>query len=65
MPDREILAKLRKGCEMYNIAIIDTAMDELESANYDTGTELVAWLREKTDMSMFDEIIERLAQENI
>jgi HPt (histidine-containing phosphotransfer) domain-containing protein len=62
-PDREILAKLKKSCEAYDISGIDEAMDELESATYDTGADLVAWLRERVDIMELDEVIERL--ENI
>jgi hypothetical protein len=62
-PDRGILARLKKSCEAYDISGADEAMEELESARYDTGEELVAWLREKIDIMELDEIAVRLDAE--
>jgi CheY-like chemotaxis protein len=59
-PDRELLARLRQSCENYDMSGIDKAMTELESVNYEEGGELVAWLREKIDVSEFAEVAERL-----
>jgi len=61
-PDRDILIKLMKSCEMYDMSGVDEAMDELESASYDTGAELVKRLREKIDIMEFDEVIKRLKE---
>ena len=59
-PDPEILLKLRQGCETYDISSIDSAMDELESIEYEDGGDLVAWLREKVDVMEMEEVVERL-----
>ena len=64
-PDREILIKLRQSCEVYDISGIYEAMEALESASYDTGADLAAWLRRKIDIMEIDEVIARLAEENI
>jgi hypothetical protein len=64
-PDREILARLKKCCEAYDISGIDEAIEELEGSSYDTGADLVAWLREKIDIMELDEIIGRLSSENL
>jgi len=61
-PDREVLEKLRKYCEDYDISGIDSAMAELESANYEEDAELVAWLREKINISEIAETAEQLAK---
>jgi len=61
-PDRDILAKLMKSCEIYDMSGVDAAMDELESASYDNGAELVKRLREKIDIMEFDEVIEQLKE---
>ncbi|MDR0486628.1 MAG: transporter substrate-binding domain-containing protein, partial [Treponema sp.] len=59
-PDREVLERLRQGCENYDMNSVDQAMSELESADYEEGADLVAWLREKIDISEFAEAAERL-----
>ena len=64
-PDREILARLKKCCEAYDISGIDEAIEELEGSNYDTGADLVTWLREKIDIMELDEIVGRLSSENL
>ena len=65
-PDKELLIKLRKSCEAYDMSGIDGAMDELESAGYETGADLIEWLREKIDMMELDEVIEKLkSQEDL
>ena len=61
-PDREVLARLRRSCEHYDMSGIDKAMSELESANYEENGDLVAWLKEKINISEIDEAAERLAQ---
>ena len=61
-PDREILSRLKKCCEAYDMSGIDKAIEELECSSYDTGADLVAWLREKIDIMEVDEIIERLSK---
>jgi PAS domain S-box-containing protein len=59
-PDRELLEKLRQSCENYDMGGIDQAMSELESTNYEEGAELLAWLRERIDVSELAEAAERL-----
>jgi hypothetical protein len=62
-PDRELLARLRQSCENYDIEGVDAAMAELESADYEEGADLVAWIREKIDISRMGEVAQRLAEE--
>jgi PAS domain S-box-containing protein len=61
-PDRKLLARLRQSCESYDIEDIDQAMSELESANYEEDADLVAWIREKIDISKMGEVAKRLAE---
>jgi HPt (histidine-containing phosphotransfer) domain-containing protein len=61
-PDREVLARLRRSCESYDISGIDQAMSELESSDYEEDADLAAWLREKIDVSEFAEVAARLAK---
>jgi hypothetical protein len=43
------------------MASIDKAMEELEKADYEEDAGLVAWLKEKLEVSDMDEITQRLA----
>jgi len=61
-PDREVLERLRRCCEDYDMTGIDKAISELESANYEEGAELVAWLREKINISETADAAEQLAK---
>jgi HPt (histidine-containing phosphotransfer) domain-containing protein len=61
-PDRELLSQLRRCCENYDMTGVDNVMAELESADYEEDQELVAWLREKVDISEFAEAAQRLSE---
>jgi len=62
-PDKELLAKLRQGCEDYDMESIDKAMSELEKNDYDESADLIPWLRGKIETSEFDEAAEKLKKE--
>jgi HPt (histidine-containing phosphotransfer) domain-containing protein len=61
-PDREVLARLRQSCTHYDMSGIDQAMSELESADYEENGDLVAWLREKINISEIAEVAARLKE---
>jgi len=61
-PNREVLARLRQSCEKFDMAGIDKAMSELESADYEEDADLVTWLKEKIVVSEITETATRLAQ---
>jgi CheY-like chemotaxis protein len=60
-PAKEILEDLAEACRGFDIDGVDRAMEELESCEYETGADLVAWLREKADGMGFKEIAGRLS----
>jgi HPt (histidine-containing phosphotransfer) domain-containing protein len=60
-PPEETLEELLQACQAFDIDGVDRAMRELESCEYESGADLVAWLREKTDGMGFREIAGRLA----
>jgi HPt (histidine-containing phosphotransfer) domain-containing protein len=60
-PAAEILADLLEASRAFDIDGVDRAMRELESCEYETGEDLVVWLREKADTMGFKEIADRLA----
>ncbi|MDR2942852.1 MAG: PAS domain-containing protein [Treponema sp.] len=64
-PDRELLSQLKKYCESYDMDGVDQVMSELESSDYEESGELIAWLREKIDISKMGEAAQRLAGEGI
>jgi len=64
-PAKEILKRLKQSCDNFNMKGIDEAIAELESTDYEEGGELVAWLREKIDISEIKEVADRLAQEEL
>jgi hypothetical protein len=61
-PSGETLKVLLEACKRLDIAGIDKALEELEAYSYDSGAELVEWLRNQANISGFTEIEERLGQ---
>jgi len=59
-PNPEVLERLRQGCQNFNMRDIDKAMSELESTGYEQNADLVAWLREKINISEFSEVVEKI-----
>jgi len=60
-PDKELLAKLRKCCENYDMSGIDEVMLELDKNDYEENADLIAWLKEKLLVSEVSEAAQRLA----
>jgi CheY-like chemotaxis protein len=60
-PSEEALEELLQACRAFDIDGVDRAMEELESCEYETGADLVVWLREKADGMGFKEIAARLS----
>ncbi|MCL2456939.1 MAG: Hpt domain-containing protein, partial [Defluviitaleaceae bacterium] len=61
-PDEKILADLRQACTDFEMSGVDAALDALETFEYETDGELVAWLRENAEQMNFDEIIKKLSE---
>jgi len=59
-PSPIVLEKLRQSCMNFSMRDIDSAMSELENADYEQDADLVAWLREKINNSELSEIAERI-----
>ena len=55
-PDGELLQALRKACEEYDAVKVDEIMAKLEGFKYESGEELVKWLRSQVDEMNFAEI---------
>ncbi|MDR2136374.1 MAG: response regulator [Treponema sp.] len=60
-PDRDLLNRILEAVENYDMGGIDRAMEELEQYSYESGAELVSWLRDQIDRSEFEAVKLRLA----
>jgi len=60
-PDSGALDRLREACQRYEMNGVDEALEELEVYDYESGGELVSWLRENAEQMNFMEIIEKLS----
>jgi len=59
-PDTEILEVLCKACEEFDMNGVDDALMELEAFTYESGGELVEWLRENAEQANLDEMVEKI-----
>jgi CheY-like chemotaxis protein/anti-sigma regulatory factor (Ser/Thr protein kinase) len=55
-PDPALLRELQEACSAFDMDSADSAMERLEAYSYESGGELVAWLREKINDMAFEEI---------
>jgi len=60
-PDAKTLDRLYQACTNYDMNGVDSALEELESFDYESDGALVDWLRENVELMNFDEIIEKLS----
>jgi CheY-like chemotaxis protein len=59
-PDRELLAALLAACKEYNTTAMEELLLELEKYSYESGEDLVAWLRRRVNDLDYRAIQERL-----
>jgi signal transduction histidine kinase/CheY-like chemotaxis protein len=59
-PSEELLDKLREAASRYKSSVMEEIVSELESYDYETGSDLVVWLREQLDNLEYDSIKNRL-----
>ena len=59
-PDSALLDRLLEACKQYRPALMEEAVTELEKREYDSGGDLVSWLREQVDNLEYDAIRDRL-----
>ena len=60
-PDGETLAAILAACKEYDMDGVDAAMEEMEKFEYESGSELVAWLRTNVEQMNFTQIEEKLS----
>jgi CheY-like chemotaxis protein len=59
-PDRALLEKLLDASRRFKPVIMEEAMTELEGSEYESGGELIPWLREQLDNLEYEAIKEKL-----
>ncbi len=62
-PAPELLRELRDASRAFDMDRVDAAMTALEAFHYETGGELVAWLRAQVDGMAFEEIFKVSVEE--
>jgi CheY-like chemotaxis protein len=64
VPDPDLLDKLFEACKQYKPTIMEEAVKELEKYEYDSGGDLVLWLREQLDNLDYNTIQDRLESQD-
>ena len=59
------LLKLLEACNNYNMDAADAAMEEIEKYQYESGGDLVKWLRDNVDIVNFEEVAEKINAMNL
>jgi chemotaxis protein histidine kinase CheA len=59
-PDQALLNKIAEVCGNFNFTEMEKALAELEKYEYESGNDLIIWLREQVDNLEYDKIRERL-----
>jgi signal transduction histidine kinase/CheY-like chemotaxis protein len=62
-PDPVLLRELAEACKHYKANTMEEILEKLESLQYESGGELIHWLREQMDNLEYDAIGERLEKE--
>ena len=61
-PDPALLANLLDAAKRYKSTVMEDILENIESYEYETGGELVEWLREQMDNLEYDAICSRLEE---
>jgi PAS domain S-box-containing protein len=59
-PDKVLIDKILECCKRYDVTGMEEAMSEIERYEYESGNDLVEWLRKKLDNLEYDQILARL-----
>jgi CheY-like chemotaxis protein len=62
-PDKALLKTIFEAAGKYDVSGMDNALRELERNDYESGNELVTWLRTELESLEYDRIRERLGPE--
>ncbi|MDR2006364.1 MAG: response regulator [Acidaminococcales bacterium] len=59
-PDKRLLAKILNACEHFRPLVMEETLSELGKYEYEKNGELIAWLKQQTDMLEYEKIAEKL-----
>jgi hypothetical protein len=59
-PDKTLLEKMLDASKRFKPAIMEDVMAELEGCEYESGGDLISWLREQIDNLEYDAVSEKL-----
>jgi HPt (histidine-containing phosphotransfer) domain-containing protein len=62
-PPKDVLGKILAACGTFDMDSMEECVAELEKHAYETGGDLVPWLREQMENLEYDAIVERLEKE--
>ncbi|MCL2708621.1 MAG: ATP-binding protein, partial [Defluviitaleaceae bacterium] len=60
-PDESVLSKLAEACAIHDMDRVDALVEELDRFGYETGGELVDWLRENAQQMNYRDIAAKLS----
>ena len=60
-PEKETLDRLRDACVQHEMDTVDSIIAELVSFEYESGDDLVAWLRDNAEQMNYTEMVEKLS----
>ena len=63
VPDTELLSRLLSACGKFSSSAVEQIINQLESFEYESGGDLVEWLRLKADDLEYEEMAARLEPE--
>jgi signal transduction histidine kinase/CheY-like chemotaxis protein len=61
-PDESLLEMVRDGASRFKSGIMKEALEQLERYEYESGGDLVEWLRAQVDNLEYDAVLERLEE---
>jgi CheY-like chemotaxis protein/anti-sigma regulatory factor (Ser/Thr protein kinase) len=64
-PDPELLTKMLEASKDYDIDAMQQAMEQLEQYSYESGNDLIEWLKEQVTNFGYDQIQEKLESQLI
>jgi signal transduction histidine kinase/CheY-like chemotaxis protein len=62
-PDKDLLKALLEACKAIDIDEMDAVVEELDRYEYESGGELVEWLKERVSVTDYAQIVLRLTAE--
>ena len=62
-PDAEMLKQFLEACKQFKSSLMEEILDKLDTFQYESGGDLVHWLREQMDNLEYDAMEQRLTEE--